>query len=685
MNITEIKVPKGIRYLSDWTDFKLERFPHIIDKQIPGCGFTEFCLTNNQDLILCCPRKMILENKMEQHKGEVYYAKSVLSSDPNVDKDISQDDKHFKYPNPVTEAARKKAQAEIAQREYLRMRGEIEAWWYRCQGEKKPCKVLVTYDSYRKIKDILIELGVFDQFYTVIDEMQAVFVDSRFKSDTEMEFLHSLRGVEPVCYVSATPMLETYLDQLEEFKDLPYYRLDWKSLDEGRVSKPNLKIYSLRSSTTVVRKIVGEYRSGKLETSTVIDEITGQPRIIKSREAVFYINSVNSIIRAIKAVGLLPWEVNILCADTPENQSRIKKMAQEIAKENPDMDLKGQTYEVGKVPLKGTPHKMFTFCTRTVYLGADFYSDNARSFILSDANVDSMAVDISLDLPQILGRQRLKENPWKNKAELYIKTLRSDMKSMEEFKTRIEEKKKKSANLLKMWSEADTEDKRRDLSEVFERDAITSNYRYNYVAVNRHDGTTPKAVFNNLALVAEQRAYDIQQVDYADRFTVFNILANTIDVDQIGQELLAFNQGFYSIKTTHDRIKYLCEYKFPSRDAMNAILDSLEDDPYRSAYLILGPARCKSLSYNSTLIKGAIKENLFDKTRLGEAMVSRILVGEKRSKAEWKEIVNQIYSAIGYNKSGRAIDLEEWFEIGPCRVKDQTGKWTHGYEIINIK
>lgn len=64
---------------------------------------------------------------------------------------------------------------------------------------------------------------------------------------------------------------------------------------------------------------------------------------------------------------------------------------------------------------------MFTLCTRTVYLGADFYSTCARSFIFSDANIDCLSVDISLDLPQILGRQRLDCNPWKNCAELYYK------------------------------------------------------------------------------------------------------------------------------------------------------------------------------------------------------------------------------------------------------------------------
>ena len=42
--INEIIVPKGIRYVSEWENFTIPDFPHIMDKQIPGCGFTEWCL-----------------------------------------------------------------------------------------------------------------------------------------------------------------------------------------------------------------------------------------------------------------------------------------------------------------------------------------------------------------------------------------------------------------------------------------------------------------------------------------------------------------------------------------------------------------------------------------------------------------------------------------------------------------
>ena len=71
-----IPVPPGIRYMSQWTDFNLSFFgnqPFIIDKQIPGCGFTEYCIKCEIPIILISPRRFLLDNKCEQHPREVYY------------------------------------------------------------------------------------------------------------------------------------------------------------------------------------------------------------------------------------------------------------------------------------------------------------------------------------------------------------------------------------------------------------------------------------------------------------------------------------------------------------------------------------------------------------------------------------------------------------------------------------
>ena len=69
----KIIVPKGIRFIGKWKEFSLPNEVCIIDKQITGCGFTEYCLCNSSNVILVSPRKILLENKEEQHPGEVFY------------------------------------------------------------------------------------------------------------------------------------------------------------------------------------------------------------------------------------------------------------------------------------------------------------------------------------------------------------------------------------------------------------------------------------------------------------------------------------------------------------------------------------------------------------------------------------------------------------------------------------
>ena len=96
MNKTKIIVPRGIRYISEWTNFHLPDFPSIIDKQITGCGFTEFCLTSNDNVILVSPRKILLENKTEQHPGEVFYATTGLEKQVDFEKDLTNNKRGLK-------------------------------------------------------------------------------------------------------------------------------------------------------------------------------------------------------------------------------------------------------------------------------------------------------------------------------------------------------------------------------------------------------------------------------------------------------------------------------------------------------------------------------------------------------------------------------------------------------------
>lgn len=312
-----ISVPKGIRFISDWEGFSLPDNPTIINKSITGCGFTEYCIRNDQNIILCSPRKILLENKESQHEGEVFYVRNEIEPILGVDKDLS--DKKKKTGEDIKLSEEDLKRISEAQ---CRLRDEVRSYYFNCQVTRKPCKLLVTYDSFRHVKEAL-GVGV-QNFYIVVDEFQSIFTDSRFKSDTEMEFMSHLQEFSKVSYVSATPMLNKYLEMLDEFKNLPYYELDWITEDPTRVFKPSIEVKSCQSIIKVAQKIIGDYLEGNFEQYMHIDPKTGDKNLIKSRELVIYVNSVKNICDIIKKCGLIPDNTNILCANTPDNQKKLK-------------------------------------------------------------------------------------------------------------------------------------------------------------------------------------------------------------------------------------------------------------------------------------------------------------------------------------------------------------------------
>lgn len=672
MNKIEIQVPRGIRYMSDWVDFKLEDYPYIIDKQIPGCGFTHWCLTNQDDIILCSPRKVLLENKKDQLGEDVFLVRSFYM-ELGVDKDITPSKKSTRkgevdaYKNGIVRAK------EAAKKNFELIKGELITYWYMCRAQKKPVKILVTYDSYYKVKEVFKELKVFDQFRTVVDEWQSVFIDARFKSDTELEFLHTLQDVQKVCYVSATPMMEEYLDQLDEFKNLPYVVIDWTTLDPSRTLKPNLNIMFLRSFKGIGRKIIESYKNGDFESSAV--SVDGVSKIVQSKEAVIYVNSINNIINLIKWNDLTPAEVNILCADTEDNQKRIKEKL-------------GKEFSIGKVPTKDEPRKMFTFCTRTVYLGADFYSDNARSFILSDANIEAMAVDITLDLPQIMGRQRLDENPWKNKADLYVKVLAGkNKKDSDEFKSMIQRKLKETKELLDIYNNTEQSEGKHTLANRYEKMAILLKYQDDYVAVNTRAGNDLVPCQNNLAYIAEQRAFDIQQVDYADRFIVFNRVNKVFSISDksIEEEVKDFMSKYDSLTESSDKLRLLCTADLSDAGRCH-VLDQVKEY-HKKFYIFLGPERCRALGYNYVRLENECSIQNFDNLELKDAVYSKFTENTRVPLSEIKLTLKDIYGKIGYAKTPKATDLNEWFETKKVKIlKDPlTKKYVDGLELLKKK
>ena len=665
MEKQKIIVPEGIRFLLDWGNFRLANFPNkcIINKQIPGCGFTEYCIRSEENIILCSPRKMLLKNKWDQHQGEVYLVVNEMDKDPNVDKDIS---KLIKTLGSSTNSAIEQvdvSESEKRRREiYQKLYSEIEEYKIHCFIKQKPMKILVTYDSYHIVVDILKRLECFDWFYTVIDEFQSILHDSRFKSSTELQFISTLQTNSPTAiFVSATPMMDEYLEMLDEFKDLPYYELDWYTEDHSRVTKPNLKVLTMKSVGTKAEEVIGKYLRGEFDEITVVRD--GVPVKIVSDELVVYVNSVNHIISIIKKLGIRPDQVNILCSDTEDNKRRIRRKL-------------GKDYSIGSVPLGGEKPKLITFCTRTVYLGADFYSLCAQTVIFSDANSDCLAVDISEDLPQIMGRQRLEENPWKNSATFYYRAT-ADYRKMsgEDFQNIINTKRRKTENLLGVFDGA-SDFAKQDLAEKYKKDIDSNNYKDDYVAVNKikdnQGNIVLQPVLNNLVMVNEIRAFKIQQIDYADRFAVFSTIHGQITKeDIINQQAYEFLEEYNSMTEARKKLIFLCESNLP-KDVLEVVLGQIPDSDYiKSYYIALGPDRLKALGYKRNNIEKELGIVTFSKGRLVVEIYSNFHVGERYTLANLKNRLAFIYNKINYDATPKANDIENWFEVKEVSVYEK--------------
>lgn len=417
-----LNVPDGIKYLSEWKELwnLLPMNQHyILNKRICGCGATEAYIGSDRKVILASPRKQLLYNKYSQH----------LSDNLHLYRYQGNREKYFESKS-------------YSEKDVFAFNDELSK--YIKSGGKK---ILTTYDSLRKIKEVLVADGEdLDKWTVVVDEFQAMFYDCQFKPTTEYEFGQILGAFNTVVYLSATPFLESYLDMTRQFKDMTFYELLWP---ESMMQIPKVEVIKSKKSVfKLCSELTGKYREGK-GNSTVVD---GKEFVAK--EAVFYINDVSVIKNIIKKNGLKVDEVNIICSSKSENIKKLNELSREV----------GEKFMIGDIPGKGEPHKMFTFCTSTVYIGADFYSTNAYSYIFANPLVKSMTVDVSVDLQQIIGRQRLDTNPFRNTATLYFNTRKSKV-TEEELENSIKEKKDKTKKQIDNFNAVPNKDEQLQMME----------------------------------------------------------------------------------------------------------------------------------------------------------------------------------------------------------------------------
>lgn len=621
MKIKQITVPPGIQYLSDWDELDdlLPQDHHfILDKRMTGCGATEKYIRDDRPVIIAMPRKHLLYNKYSQHPTDNVFLYRFL--------DVKQ---YFSDKTPTKDQLR---EFDRLLTDYLQGGG---------------IKILTTYDSLPKIIHILIALGIsLDYFRVVVDEMQQILGDAPFKANIEHQFHIALKKFKSVIYLSATPFLSDYLDMSDQFKNLPMIRLDWGG---EMIRKPQINVKKLSGSITKkCLEIIGCYKS---DNSPVIK--VGE-NIIQSREAVFFLNDVGAIIDIIRESGLKPSEVNILCAPRRENIKRLEKLSSEM----------NDKYDIGTIPGKGKSNKAFTFCTSTVYIGSDFYSDNAYTYIFANPNVQSLCLDVATDIQQILGRQRMATNPFKNTADLYYH-LKKPLTTQTENDEMISRKREETQKQIENFRSATHPDTMLRALESYIRH---SDHKDQYCCISEDADGNKTIVENNLIWIAEKRAWDIANKVYSGDFSLFEALRLNSEVSQeIDTEDVNVRKVF-DLWNKDSKFKRRAILYCDIMDGSPEVLEKCSFIPkhFHEYYKALGRTGMEDLQWRADYIKQALAPTPdadIPHPKIAEMLVTELEVGQEYSREQVKEVMKKIYSALSIKGKPSAVDCSRYITI----------------------
>ena len=602
---TIITIPYGCKYLNqyileDGTKFELP--DGILNKGLTGCGGTTLALENKEKTVICSPRRKLIENKHQQYPNTLAVISGVFSKDIN------------KY----------LASTDIP-------------------------KILVTYDSFYKLIDCIEDI---DNWRIVIDEFQCLLTDSTFKSDTELRLLKNLQKFKHITYLSATPILDRYLQELHYFDNIPYYELKWTDVDY-------ISIYREKTANPLgaAIDIVRHYQTGNFPF------IKTEEGIIYSKEAVIYLNSVTNIVNIIKKTGLKPEEVNIIVANTEDNDTLIKKL--------------GEDYSNGTIPLKGEKHKMITFCTSTAYFGVDFYSTNASTFVISDCKRANTSIDIATELTQISGRQRLDSNPFKNHIQFIYNTSVLDI-SEEDFLKSIEEKQQYTEEEIKALNSYSDISKQKEINK-YKKTKNIFKYEYSYTIF---DEDTNNFEFNKLAQTSEIYQYEVQKYIYQNGLAVRKAVQNTNKFIVDKQEYMVYEEKLKNIiakQSFEEKMKRYIEHRSKG-GAFLILADQETDSNIKTYYDLLGAKRIIALGCKEARLKEELRI-LNNNSSIRSEIYKEFQAGDKITKKDIKVRLQNIYDKLGLKKKATATQIKDYFEVREVKIL-VNNKRENGFEIL---
>ena len=149
-------------------------------------------------------------------------------------------------------------------------------------------------------------------------------------------------------------------------------------------------------------------------------------------------------------------------------------------------------------------------------------------------------------------------------------------------------------------------------------------------------------------------------------------------------EIPKFFEEFDKLKTSTEKLKFLSNYPCDP-DTKRMICYQLTKEKFIEYVNTLGWDRAKACGYNQTKLKAEFGIASFNQDPLDARIYREFHEGDCISNVDLKAKIITIYDELGYNKLAKATEILRWFEVKKIKLKDSSGKWIHGLELMKKK
>lgn len=461
-------------------------------------------------------------------------------------------------------------------------------------------KIMCTYDKVPKLMEYIQPIDN----RLLIDEYQCLLKAYSYRQKAIDGVLDNFRAFKSFCFMSATPITPDFVPICLE--DVPVIEADWEK------NTDTLKVELLRTNKpyTMAANIINKYKRDGYFT------FNGH----KSYEAFFFINSVKDIAGILNYCNLTNEDARIICANTPDNKEKLIG------------------YDISN---SRSPNKMFNFITSKSFEGADYHSKTGICFVVSSASNPHTQASIDTDLPQIAGRIRTPDNPFRHHLFHIFNTTYKDLRlymTYDQMKAKTDADINKAYETVKFFNDAPTKELKDNLRDNIKHDLNNLCIKYNK--------EKDEFIINDILPKLELYNFKVNQVVYRTGLSMRKDYANN-NINAKYRYLPADEQEEHElpvVKKIDFKEAFLQYAKILSKDPHSPALFLLEQQQplIKTAYERLGVERVRNLRYIKKSIEAALQCLNTDKTieqKLSVMIVNLIPTGAAITVAHANELM----------------------------------------------